>query len=89
MAINVLTFIVIGLVAGLAVSFLFSKSKKLFWGTIFAGITGSLTGGILYSAFSIGKLGFEISPASLVIFFLGTAFFIGLLSIVNRKVEDS
>ncbi len=87
MIINIISFIVIGLVAGLIVAIFFGKPRKLLWGTVGAGIIGSLVGGVLYSAFSIGKQGYEISPFSLIILFLGIFLFMGIISIIVRNKE--
>lgn len=82
---TIISWILIGVLAGFFVAFVFPDSKKYLIGTISFGVIGAMVGGIVYSAFRIGSLAYSLNPASLLLTVLFAVFFIFSLKLVTKN----
>ncbi len=80
---SILSWIIIGLLAGLFVNYIFKKQKKYFIGTILAAIVGSFVSGLVYSALKFGELLNFIDQTSLIVALFGSIF---ILYIINSLI---
>lgn len=81
---NILTWLIIGLAAGLIVNLFFKKQREYFAGTIFAGVVGGFVGGLVYSALKLGKLASKVDPISSITALFGAIF---LLYLINTLIS--
>lgn len=88
MFVNILSWVVIGILAGLLVHLLFPLDNRYLVGTISSGIVGAFVGGILYSAFRIGELAFSFDAISLGAAILGAGLLIYFIRLLIRSEEE-
>lgn len=79
---NVLTWILIGVFAGLGVYLLFPGERKKLTQTTFAGISGAFFGGVVFSAIKIGRIAAMLDPFSIVAAMIGSLVLLGIISIL-------
>lgn len=86
---NILSWVGIGILAGLLVHFVFPLDDgKYLAGTIFSGIVGAFVGGILYSAFEIGQIALSFDVLSTTAAILGAGILIYFIRLLIKSEEE-
>lgn len=63
-------WIILGILAGLSVAFLFPDTKKYLLGAIYSGIFGSVLGGIIYGIFKVSTEIYSHANLTLLVLFI-------------------
>jgi len=88
MELNILTWIILGVIAGTFVHFVMPVRGKYLAGTISAGVVGAFVGGILYSAFQIGQVAISFDPIASFIALLGAGILIYLIRTLIKNEDE-
>jgi len=88
MFVNILSWVGIGILAGLFVHLLFPLDNRYLAGTVSSGIVGAFVGGILYSAFEIGRVTFAFDAFATVAAVLGAGLLIFFIRALIRSEEE-
>lgn len=88
MELNILAWIVLGVIAGALVHFVIPSRGKYLAGTISAGVVGAFVGGVLYSAFKIGQIAVSFDPIASIIALLGAGILIYLIRVLIKNEEE-
>lgn len=91
---NVISWIIIGLTAGLLVNSFQPFRKRYTVGTIGAGIIGAFLGGVLYSGLKIGSVSSNLDFWALVVAIVGAGLLMIFIAILvknegQEEVKDS
>jgi len=90
MVINILSWIIVGLMSGFLVYLLFDRDKRYFLGTLLSGVVGAFVGGIAYLAIRIGSTANYITPGSVFWATVGSLLLLGLITVlVKSEDQDS
>jgi uncharacterized membrane protein YeaQ/YmgE (transglycosylase-associated protein family) len=85
MFVNIITWIVIGVLAGFVISIVLPAKNKYLAGTISAGIVGAFVGGIIYSALKIGNIALTLDPKAAGLSVIGSLVLIYLVKLLVRS----
>lgn len=89
MFVNILSWVGIGILAGFFVHLLFPLNNRYLAGTITAGVVGAFVGGILYSAFEVGKIALAFDAVATIAAFLGAGVLIYFIRLLIRSEEET
>lgn len=87
MVINLIIWLAVGLMAGLAAHLSFDRDNKYVVGTLLSGAVGAFVGGITFFAVSIGSLANALEPVSIFWALIGALVLLGFVMILVKS-ED-
>lgn len=88
MFMNLTIWLIIGLAAGLLVGVVIPGQRKYFTGTVFAGVVGAFTGGIVYSALKLGGIAKSIDVTSLATAGIGALVLLVLIALLISSEKN-
>lgn len=88
MILNVLSWILIGFLAGVFVGKLFPSKGEYRFGILGSAIIGALVGGVLYSGLKIGSISYSLDFVSFILALGGSIFLMALISLLIKNENE-
>lgn len=87
MVVEIITWVVVGLLAGAIVGLTYPGKRRNILGSMLAGVLGSSIAGVIYSAFLVGEAAVTISIQTTLVFIVSLFIFVGITSILSKRSD--